>query len=216
MLFRSNEEYIYRFNTTLHSSYGAVNIKTWAGLENDYYHDNDTLFIRVTGASSTRDLEAKHVTIDDYNTDHIGVQLTFQNNSSVGIRDITVGYYYNGDRTTAVEETYRDGHSVIAGGSGYHYFEATLPRANAPYYGICAYVVIENDNNRANDTTCTLYMGRRDAISDTIYIEHNANTMSLVQLRARNIGTIGGPMTVKAGYVLNGDWLNPVDRKSVV
>lgn len=206
----NNEEYIYRFNTTLHSSYGAVNIKTWAGLENDYYHDNDTLFIRVTGASSTRDLEAKHVTIDDYNTDHIGVQLTFQNNSSVGIRDITVGYYYNGDRTTAVEETYRDGHSVIAGGSGYHYFEATLPRANAPYYGICAYVVIENDNNRANDTTCTLYMGRRDAISDTIYIEHNANTMSLVQLRARNIGTIGGPMTVKAGYVLNGDWLNPV------
>lgn len=34
--------------------------------------------------------------------------------------------------------------------------------------------------------------------------------MSLVQLRARNIGTIGGPMTINAGYVLNGDWLNPV------
>ena len=56
--------------------------------------------------------------------------------------------------------------------------------------GVCGYVKIVDDNNNENDTTCTLYIGRRDAISDTIYIEHNSNTMSLVQLRARNIGTI--------------------------
>ncbi|MFA7081870.1 MAG: GEVED domain-containing protein [Bacteroidales bacterium] len=206
----NNEEYIYRFNSTYRSSYGAINLKTWTGLEGDYYHDNDTLFRRVNGASSTRDIEAKFVTIDDYNTDYIGVQLTFQNNSSVGIRDIAVGYYYNGDRTTMVQETYRLGNTLTAGSLGHHYFQATLPKANAPYYGICGFVHILDDNNVDNDTTCTLYVGRRDAKSDTIYIEQNSNLMSLVQLRARNIGTIGGPMTINAGYVLNGDWLNPV------
>lgn len=206
----NNEEFIYRFNSTYRSSYGAVNLKTWTGLEDDFYHDNDTLFRRVNGASSTRDLEAKFITIDDYNTDYIGVQLTFQNNSSVGIRDIAVGYYYNGDRTTFVEEIYRLNNTLTAGSVGHHYFQATLPRANAPYYGICGFVHILNDNNIDNDTTCTLYVGRRDAKSDTIYIEQNSNTMSLVQLRARNIGTIGGPMTINAGYVVNGDWLNPV------
>ncbi len=206
----NNEEYIYRFNTTYRSSYGAVNLRTWTGLEGDFYHDNDTIFRRVTGASSTRDLEAKFITIDDYNTDYIGVQLTMQNNSSLGINNIAVGYYYNGDRTTMVEETYRLGNTLTAGSIGHHYFQATLPKANAPYYGVCGYVRIADDNNNENDTTCTLYIGRRDAKSDTIYIEHNSNLMSVVQLRARNIGTIGGPMTINAGYVLNGDWMNPV------
>ncbi|MFA6704815.1 MAG: GEVED domain-containing protein [Bacteroidales bacterium] len=208
----NNEEYMYHFNTTYRSSYGSINLRVWTELEGDFYHDNDTLFRRVTGASSTRDLEAKFVTIDDYNTDFIGVQLSFQNNSSVGIRDIIVGYYYNGDRTTAFEEPYRLGNTLTSGNIGYHYFTRTLPRANAPYYGVCGYVKIVDDNNNENDTTCTLYIGRRDAISDTIYIEHNSNTMSLVQLRARNIGTIGGPMTINAGYVVDGDWLNPVTQ----
>ncbi|MBP1645308.1 MAG: hypothetical protein H6Q16_883 [Bacteroidetes bacterium] len=208
-LFR-NEEYHYTFNTPFHSSYGTTNLKVWTALDGDYYRYNDTLFRRVLGAISTQDIEAKYVTIDDYGTDQIGVQLSFSNNSSVGIDSITVGYYYNGDRTNAHEETFRNNGTLVSGQMGHHYFAQTLPRANAPYHGICGYVKIGNDNNRENDTTCTLYMGIRDAKADTIHIENTSNIMSKVQLRARNIGTLGVPIMVNAGYVINGDWLNPV------
>ncbi|MFA6199693.1 MAG: GEVED domain-containing protein [Bacteroidales bacterium] len=206
----NNEEYIYHFNTQYHSNYGASNLKVWTGLDGDYYHNNDTLYKRVNATTTTRDLEAKYITVDDYNSDYLGVQLTFANNSSEGVDHIKVGYYYNGDKTNAVEEIYRDNTILPSGELGHHYFTATLPRANSPYQGICGYVIIDNDNNRENDTTCTLYMGVRDVKSDTIYVEQTSSILSKVQLTARNIGTIGGPITVNAGYVINGNWLNPV------
>ncbi len=206
----NSQEYNYTFNTPFHSSYGTTNLKVWTALDGDYYRYNDTLFRRVTGAITTQDLEAKYLTIDDYPNDKIGVQLSFTNNSSIGIDSITVGYYYNGDRTNAHEETFRNNSPLISGQMGHHYFAQTLPKANAPYHGICGYVKIPDDNNRENDTTCTLYMGIRDAKADTIHIANTSNPMSEVQLRARNIGTLGVPIMVNAGYVINGDWLNPV------
>lgn len=206
----NNEQYRYTFQTPFHSSYGTTNLKVWTALDGDYYRYNDTLFRRVLGAISTKDLEAKHITIDDYETNHLGVQLTFSNNSSVGLDSIIVGYYYNGDRTNAFEEAYRNNGTLVSGQLGHHYFSRTLPRANAPYFGICGYVKIPNDNNRDNDTTCTMFIGRRDARADTILIENTSDPMSRVQLRARNIGTLGVPINVNAGYVINGDWLNPV------
>lgn len=210
----NGEEYIYHFNTQYLSSYGSSNLKVWTGLEGDYYHDNDTLYRRTQAATTTKDIEAKYITIDDYNADYLGVQLSFVNNSSVGVNDITVGYYYNGDKANAVEETYRVddagvSSTVPSGTYGHHYFAATLPRANAPYQEICGYVRVTGDNNNGNDTTCVLYMGVRDAKSDTIYIEQTPDAQSKVQLRARNVGTIGGPITVNAGYVINGDWSHP-------
>lgn len=206
----NNEEYRYTFRTPFHSSYGTTNLKVWTALDGDYYRFNDTIYRRVLGAVTTQDLEARHITIDDYPSDNIGVQLTFSNNSSVGIDSIIVGYYYNGDRANAHEEVFRNNASLVSGQLGHHYFAQTLPRANAPYYGICGYVKIPNDNNRDNDSTCTLFVGVRDAKADTIHIENTSDPMSLVQLRARNIGTLGVPMMVNAGYVINGDWLNPV------
>jgi len=211
----NNEVYIYTFNTRYMSSYGAANLKVWVGLEGDYYHDNDTLYERVTAVASTRDVEARNVIIDDYGNDSIGVQLTVANNSSVGISAIKVGYYINGDISTRVEETYRQGVTLPAGQLGYHYFTKKLPRENAPYTSVCGYVHVDNDNNTTNDTTCDLYLGVRDIRADSILVEYNSDTMSLVQLRGRNIGTIAGTIAVEAGYVANGDWLHPVVQQFI-
>ncbi len=205
----NNEEYIYTFNNQYRSSYGSSNVKVWVGLPGDYYADNDTLYVRTNGASETRDLEAKYITIDDYNTDHIGVQLTFVNNSSIGVRNVVVGYYYNGDINNAVEENYRLGNVVPSNAIGHHYFTATLPRANAPYQGICGYVRLVGDNNSTNDETCNLMMGVRDIKIDTIFIQNTSNPNSLVQIKARNVGTIGGPTTLNAGFVLDDYWPSP-------
>ena len=51
----------------------------------------------------------------------------------MGISAIKVGYYINGDISTRVEETYRQGVTLPAGQLGYHYFTKKLPRENAPY-----------------------------------------------------------------------------------
>ncbi|MBP1629178.1 MAG: hypothetical protein H6Q15_71 [Bacteroidetes bacterium] len=206
----SGQSYVYRFNQKFRTSYGSTNIKAWTGLAGDFYHDNDTLYKRIEGTSSTRDIEAKYITIDDYDDNYLGVQLTLSNNSSIGIDSVKVGYYINGDIATAVEETYRLNSIVPSGTQGHHYFKTTLPRANAPYNSICGFVRIANDNNSLNDTTCTLYIGERDATADTIFVEHNSSIDCKVQLRARNIGSLGGAMKVKAYLVVDDNWSSPI------
>jgi hypothetical protein len=208
----NGDEYIYRFNERFRASFGAVNLKCWTGQEGDYYHDNDTLYKRLEGTSATRDLEAKYVTIDDADPTNMSVQLTFMNRSSVGIGDITVGYYFNGDNTNVVEETYRLGNIVPSGTLAHHKFEAELPRANGPYYSITAYVSAANENDRENDTTSVLYMGYRDGVADTIFVEQTAAEDCKVQLIAHNAGTIGGTTQVRAHLVQNGDFANKITQ----
>ena len=208
----NGDEYIYRFNERFRASFGAVNLKCWTGQEGDYYHDNDTLYKRLEGTSATRDLEAKHVTIDDADPDEISVQLTFMNRSSVGIGNVTVGYYFNGDVTNFTEETYRLGNIVPSGTLAHHKFEVTLPRANGPYYSITAYVSAADENDRTNDTTSVLYMGYRDGVADTIFVEQTAASDCKVQLIAHNAGTIGGTTQVKAHLVQNGDFANKITQ----
>ncbi|MBR5253508.1 MAG: hypothetical protein IKV46_00515 [Bacteroidales bacterium] len=208
----NGDEYVYRFNERFRASFGAANLKCWTGFEGDYYHDNDTLYKRLEGTSATRDLEAKYVTIDDADPTNISVQLTFMNRSSVGIGDITVGYYYNGDLANAVEETYRLGNIVPSGTLAHHKFAVELPRANGPYYSITAYVSAENESDRENDTTSVLYMGYRDGVADTIFVEQTSAEDCKVQLIAHNAGTIGGTTQVRAHLVQNGDFANKITQ----
>ncbi len=206
----NGDEYVYRFNQTFHSSFGSVNLKCWTGLEGDFYHDNDTIYKRLEGMGTIKDLEAKYVTIDDADPDNIGLQLAVMNRSSVGIGEITVGYFINGDRDNMVVETYREGTVLPAGAYGYHKFEAMLPRANAPYTRITAFVSVDDENDRTNDTTSVLYMGYRDGVADSIFIEQTYESECKVQLTAHNGGTIGGTTQVRAHLVLNGDFANQI------
>ena len=206
------QNYIYKFRQRYRSPYGATNLKVWTGLVGDFYHDNDTLYKRVTGTSSTLDIEAREILVDDFNPNNIGVQLTITNNSSVSVDNIQVGYYINGDINTAVIENYRLNNAIPAASLGYHYFNATLPRANAPYTSICAFVNVPGDNNPLNDSTCVLRMGYHDAIADTVFIEHTSSTQARVQLQARNVGTLGGPSIVKAYLVVDGNWSSPIQQ----
>lgn len=206
----NGDEYVYRFNQRFHSSFGAVNLKCWTGLEGDYYHDNDTVYKRLEGTGTTRDLEAKYITIDDADPDHISLQLAFMNRSSVGVGNIKVGYYLGSDRENFVEETYRLGNVLPSGTYGYHKFEARLPRANAPYTRITAFVSAEGEVDRSNDTTSVLYMGYRDGVADSVFIEQTYEPDCKVQLTAHNGGTIGGTTQVRAHLVLNGDFANQI------
>lgn len=204
----NGDEYIYRFNQKFVASFGVVNLKCWTGLDGDFYHDNDTVYRRLEGSNTIRDLEAKSITIDDADPDNIAVQLDFMNRSSVGVSDITVGYYYNGDINNAVEEIYRLGNTVPAGTMGHHKFQAVLPRDT--YTSITAYVTVPDEADRSNDTTNVLYMGYRDGVADTIYIEQTSAPDCKVQLRAHNAGTLGGNTQVTAHLVLNGDLANKI------
>ena len=211
----NGDEYVYRFNQTFRSSFGAANLKCWTGLEGDFYHDNDTVYKRLEGVGTTKDLEAKYITIDDADPNHIGLQLAIMNRSSVGVGNITVGYFVNGDRDNAVTETYRLGNTLPSGSYGYHKFESTLPRANAPYARITAFVSVDDENDRTNDTTSVLYMGYRDGVADSILIEQTFQPDCRVQLRAHNGGTIGGTTQVRAHLVLNGDMANRITEDFV-
>ena len=114
-----------------------------------------------------------------------------------------------------VTETYRLGNTIPAGSYGYHKFETTLPRANAPYARITAFISVPDENDRTNDTTSVLYMGYRDGIADSILIEQTFQPDCRVQLKAHNGGTIGGTTQVRAHLVLNGDFANRITEDFV-
>lgn len=198
----NGDEYVYKFNQRYHAPFGTVNLKTWVGLDGDFYHDNDTLYKRIEGTNYTQDIEARYITIDDANPSELGVQIAFLNRSSRGVGDITVGYFYDNDPTTAFEEIYRLGHVLPAGDYGYHYFTQKLPRR--VYQSICAYVVVPNEVDLSNDTTYTIYMGYRDGVADTIFIEETVAEDCKIQLIGHNAGTLGGNTQVTAHLQIDG------------
>lgn len=204
----NTDEYVYTFSQGFHSSFGTVNLKSWVGLPTDTYHDNDTLYRYLQGTNTQKDLEAKYISIDDGDENTLGVQLVFYNRSNVSIDNITVGYYINGDPTTMVTETYRLGTALEAGSYGYHLFNSRLTKNM--YNSVCAFVSVADEANTSNDTTCSIYLGYRDGVIDSIMIEETQEPTCLVQIRAHNGGTLGGRTMVTGKYVLNGDWQHPV------
>lgn len=199
----TGDEYVYTFQTPYHSSFGTANIKVWVSKEGDNYHDNDTLYIRVEGTNASRDVEARNIVIDDSDPSNLTVQLNIFNRSSVGIDNIVVGYMVNGDPSTITQEIYRAGQVLTAGSMGYHVFSKKLPRA--VYQSVCAYVIAEGDTTTYNDTTCTVNLGFRDYVADSLMIQQTEDPECIVQLRIHNAGTLGGRDTkIRANYIVNG------------
>ena len=204
----NGDEYIYTFRTPYRTSFGTVNLKSWVGLAEDVYHDNDTLYKRLQAGNDMIDIEAKYITLDDANAGELGLQLAFMNRSSKVAKNISVGYYLNGDPTTKVEELYRGGDILTASTIAYHTFSRKISKNM--YQSVCAYVRYNGDENTSNDTTCSVYLGYRDLQADSIYVEQNMNTECKVQLTAHHVGTLAGKGTVRACYVLNGDYSHTV------
>ncbi|MCH3924253.1 MAG: GEVED domain-containing protein [Bacteroidales bacterium] len=204
----SGQEYTYRFPQKYHASFGIVNLKCWVGLDGDYYHDNDTIYKRIEGTNTTHDLEAKSVILDETSDpNNVIVGLKFYNKSSIGVGNIKVGYYVNGNSNNTIEETYRAGGIVPSSTYACHTFSTKLPKSGGPYQSVCAYVTIADENDRSNDTTCEMYTAQRDGVADTIFIEETVEPTVLVQLIGHNGGTIGGASTpVRAHIVLNNDF----------
>lgn len=204
----SGDEYTYTFKKKYSTPFGTVNLKVWTGLQEDIYSDNDTLYLKLQASNTSVDVEAKYITLDDISSQEYGLQLALMNRSSKPVKNITVGYYLNGDKTTTVEEIFRTGGILEASTIGYHKFSQAINRSL--YQSICAYVKYEGDENKGNDTTCNIFLGYRDVQADTIMIEQNVNKECVVQLRAHHIGTLAGNGKIKAAYVLNGDYSHPV------
>ncbi|MDR1725748.1 MAG: GEVED domain-containing protein [Bacteroidales bacterium] len=197
---RYGEEREFTFNQRFTAITGIVDLKVWVELDGDLYHENDTLVIRITSYPNMNDLAADRVVLDDSDPSKIGVQVDFTNRSASPISNIKVGYYVNGDISTAVVENYRSGGRILGASSSSHYFTKTLARNT--YSSICGFVHISNDIDDGNDTICDRYIGYKDASADSVIIERTDDDSCRVQVWATNRGTLGGSNTVVTYHVL--------------
>ena len=207
----NGDEYVYNFTTPFKSSFGKFNLKTWVGLDNDDYHDNDILYRRIEGSNATQDFEAKRITLDATENSDYGVQIAFFNRSNVGVKDIQVGYLLDGDNSTKQLQAYREGYVLEANSMGYQMFDKRIPKKQ--YNSICAFVNAPNEVDRSNDTTCSVYIGYYDLAIDSIMIEEGVQPDCKVQVRAHNAGTLGGKADVTVKFVLDNNWNDIYSQK---
>jgi len=189
----------FTFRETFNANFGWVDIKAWVDMENDDYRQNDSIATRIHSITNMKDLVADMVVIDDSDPSTLAIQLNFLNRSTSPLDNIQVGYYVNGDISTAVTEQYKNGGQILATSMGYHNFSTKLPRQY--YSSICGFVHVIDDADGTNDTTCNRTFGYADARADSVLIEDVGEETCRLQVWATNCGTLGASSAQVIYYV---------------
>ncbi len=175
------------FLTPIRASFGTFKIKIFTGLEDDYYHGNDTARIQVVGDISGEDISADYLVIDASDPNYFKIQIAYTNRGATVQQNVKVSFFIDGDPSTARTEV--DSARVPSNGQGNYIFREKLPRRATPYK-ICGYVYHEQDTDRSNDTTCATRPLTVDVAPVDLLIEERSNSdVCFVQMVIANKGS---------------------------
>jgi hypothetical protein len=104
--------------------------------------------------------------------------------------NFTVGYWYDNDTSTLVEEEFYRPDGLESGGHAVYYFTDTLETRTAAYDYVTAYVSVNGDTNQTNDTTKLIMPFTVDFELVKLQIEENRTDSCRVRAVVRNTGNI--------------------------
>ena len=201
------------FNYTVGQRYqvnlGALSIKAYSDLEDDSYRFNDTISMRVEGIYAITDLKAKEIIVNGRR-----VQLTVENLGSRAVTSFEIGYYYDNDPATLVNQIYEGTLNALS--AGYIVFANQLPQRQQPYDQITAYVSIADDADRRNDTTSSIVEPYVDIQVDKLLVEENMNENCRVRMRLENIGNFAHQGQYALDAVINGTALTTLGSRTLI
>ncbi len=180
------EYYNYTFHQKCRTSMGVMSMTAYTNMENDDYIYNDTIYKTFDGLAGITDLKAATIILDSTSHQTRKIQLIIENVGAKAAKDFKVGFWYDNDPNTLVEETYNG--MIPALHSGYHTFDIDLPARAGEYPYITAYVNIGGDNDPSNDTTTIIDIHRIDLAAVKILVIENQYDTCQVYVQVQNMG----------------------------
>lgn len=197
---RYREYFNYTFSHKVRTSLGIMSVKAYSCYSMDDYPFNDTITTSFSGVTTINDLSAKSVVIDTTRTNGYTVSLIIENEGARGANNFEVGMYLHNDTNNVIRERYVRDLPLPALGTGYFMFNRTFNN-RADLDSITAFVSIEGDNNRKNDTTRLVVPQYIDIAISKVLVVENRNDFCTVHAQIENRGTMvisGKTVTITA------------------
>ena len=197
---QSTEFFNYTFEEHFLASMGMMRLVGIVKSTSNEYIYNDTINKRFDGISSITDLAASAIIVDTDRRDEIKVAMIIENRGARGANGFEVGFWIDNDTNTMYRTVYSSEMPIPALTTGYFLFDSILQDRSAPYDHVSAYVRVEDDNDRTNDTTNILVSKYVDLEAMEVVVEENAGEDCRVFFRMRNLGNIlfGRRVTITA------------------
>ena len=184
-------EYLnYSFKQKFRSSMGIMNLMTYVQMDNDDYPYNDTVAMKVEGLSAITDLKARAIVVDTTTQNQVKIQVIVDNIGAHAVNDFKIGFWYYKDTSTRIETVYHGDMALPALRSLYYKFPDVLPAHSEFYKYVTAYVYVDGDNDRSNDTTELFENLRVDLRPIRALVEENRTDSCRVRVEYENIGTL--------------------------
>lgn len=205
---QSTESFNYTFQEHFLASMGMMRLVGIVKCDNNEYIYNDTINKRFDGISSITDLAAQSIIVDSDQRTNIKVALIIDNRGARGANGFEVGFWIDNDTNTMYRSVYSSELPIPALTTGYFLFDSTLTGRSAPYDHVSAYVYVEDDNDRSNDTTNLLVSKFVDLEAVELVVEENAGPDCRTFFRVRNRGNIAFDRTIRLKATINGNELS--------
>ncbi|MBR1517238.1 MAG: T9SS type A sorting domain-containing protein [Bacteroidales bacterium] len=196
----------YTLDSQYHVSIGITSLLTYVVMPYDIKSSNDTLEALFNGLTFARDLEAVDIVVDASNPAGATIQLGIRNAGAQMVNDFYIGFYLDGDSSQVFIQHVTDlGLNALS--NGYRKFDTILPHRDMGYNNITAFVYIDEDIDRSNDTTILIAEPFVDVRVIKVIVQENDAEDCPVRVRLINMGNYTLTDTYKIVVVLNGETL---------
>ena len=206
---QSFEYFNYSFRQKFRASMGNMNLMSYIHMDDDDYIYNDTITMRVTGLSAITDIRAREIIVDTFAAGITKISVLIENVGARGVNNIRVGYWYYNDTSTRTEYMYTGAMPLPALGTLCYKFP-DMPQHDEYFKYVTAYVYVDDDNNRSNDTTSIIAEPYFDLRPLRVLVEENRTDSCRVRVEVANVGNVVNhdSQPIKNHLLINGQKLN--------
>ncbi|MBR1792981.1 MAG: T9SS type A sorting domain-containing protein [Bacteroidales bacterium] len=176
---------------------GYTTLLTIVSMPGDVARANDTLESIFSGLAIAKDLAAREIVVNELADGSVSLRLCVENPGSQTLSDYVIGFYLDGNASSLYRQRIT-GHPVASHERIYLDFDTTLSPRLAAYDIVTAFVYIEDDIDRLNDTTTMLVPSMYDLAALKVLVDEDSRSGARVIIRIENQGN----MTIPAGFIL--------------